>query len=202
MMSRISFYMKEKIKEIKNRITWERYEEQKLPKWERIALTWAILFIFWIVISASVRWQNLIIGASVSLIISSFMYDMWTDDIRHSGNLFQKFLYIGFFYIPEYILIMTFHLLESNFKVIKHAILMDIDPGIVKIDSDLHSDTGITILANSITLTPGTLTIDVDKSLEKSSLYVHWINVKTKERAEAGEIIKGDIEEWLKKIFW
>ncbi len=82
------------------------------------------------------------------------------------------------------------------------VIFMDINPGIVKIKTDLHSDTGITILANSITLTPGTLTLDVNKKLGETYLYVHWIDVETLNREKAGEKIKGDIEEWLKKAFW
>ncbi len=201
-MSRISFYLKERIQEIKKRASLERYKAQKLPKWERIVFTWVILFIFWIIVSANFGWQNLVLGSVIALIISSFMYDMLTDDIRYTGNILQKLFYIIFFYLPQYVLIMAFNLLESNFKVIKNVIFMDINPGVIKIDTDLNSDTGITILANSITLTPGTLTLDVKESLNESYLYVHWIDVKTMERKRAGDKIKGDVEEWLKKIFW
>ncbi|WP_048165901.1 Na+/H+ antiporter subunit E [Palaeococcus pacificus] len=201
-MSRISFYLKERIKEIRHRVLLESYEAQKLPKWERIVLTWMMLFIFWIIVSSSIVLENLLIGGLATLIISSFMYNMLTDDIRHSGHLVEKIFYIVFFYMPQYIFIMIFRIIESNFKVAKHAVLMDINPGIVKIKTDLHSDTGITILANSITLTPGTLTLDVDRKLGEAYLYVHWIDVKTLNREKAGESIKGDIEEWLKKVFW
>lgn len=201
-MTHISFYMKEKLNEIKDRVSLERLESQKLPKWEKIVLTWFILFTFWIIVSSSWKWQNIIIGASVSLIISSFMYNLLTDDIRCKGSIVKKIIYISFFYIPQYVLIMAFNLLESNVEVIKNVIFMDINPGVVKIQSDLHSDTGVTILANSISLTPGTLTLDIQKSLEDSHLYVHWIDVKTMERKKAGDMIKGDVEEWLKKIFW
>lgn len=164
-MSRISFYLKERIQEIKKRASLERYKAQKLPKWERIVFTWVILFIFWIIVSANFGWQNLVLGSAIALIISSFMYDMLTDDIRYTGNILQKLFYIIFFYLPQYVLIMAFNLLESNFKVIKNVIFMDINPGVIKIDTDLNSGTGITILANSITLTPGTLTLDVKESL-------------------------------------
>ena len=44
----------------------------------------------------------------------------------------------------------------------------------MKIKPDLKTDYGITFLANSITLTPGTLSVDVS---EDNELYVHWINV-------------------------
>ena len=195
-MSRISFYLKERIQEIKKRASLERYKAQKLPKWERIVFTWVILFIFWIIVSANFGWQNLLLGSFIALIISSFMYDMLTDDIRYSGNILQKLFYIIFFYLPQYVLIMAFNLLESNFKVIKNVIFMDINPGVIKIDTDLNSDTGITILANSITLTPGTLSVETDE--EHHNLYVHWINV-TEEDATPEDVC-GSFAKWARRV--
>jgi multicomponent Na+:H+ antiporter subunit E len=46
----------------------------------------------------------------------------------------------------------------------------------VKINPNLKNDLSLTILANSITLTPGTLSVDVDQ--KTNELYVHWINIK------------------------
>jgi len=201
-MSRIPFYLRERLDEIRQRILFETYEAQKLPKWEQVVLTWIALFSFWIVISGNTQSENLFIGGIATLVISLFMYEMLTEDIRQTGHIVEKILYISLFVIPQYLFIMAFRLIESNFKVAKHAILMDINPGIIKIKTDLHSDTGITILANSITLTPGTLTLDVDKKLGEAYLYVHWIDVETLNREIAGQKIKGDIESWLKKIFW
>ncbi|ALM75512.1 Na+/H+ antiporter subunit E [Thermococcus barophilus] len=201
-MSRIPFYLKERLEEVQRRIVYESYEAQKLPVWERIVLTWILLFSFWIVITANTSLDNLIIGAIATLIIASFMRDMLMEDVRHRGHIVEKIVYFLLLYAPQYLIIMAFRLIESNIKVAKNVILMDINPGIIKIKTDLHSDTGITILANSITLTPGTLTLDVSKRLGETYLYVHWIDVETLNREKAGEKIKGDIEEWLKKIFW
>ncbi len=201
-MSRIPLYLKERIEEVNKRTLLDSFESQKLPRWEKTVITWFALMIFWMIVSASFHWQNILIGAIVTFIVSLLMYDMFTGDIRSSGNVLIKTLRIVLLYIPQYIFIMAFRLLESNLKVMKHAIFLDINPGIVKIDSDLHSQTGLTILANSITLTPGTLTIDTERRLDESKLYVHWIDVEELDRDKAGSIIKGDIEEWLKNIFW
>jgi len=201
-MSRRTLYLRQRLETIKERTLFEINVSQELPNWEKIAITWVALFIFWIVISGNTRTENIIVGAIATLITASFMKDLLTDDIRYRGHLIEKILSFAFLHAPQYIFIMIFRLIESNFKVAKHALLMDINPGIVKIKTNLHSDTGITILANSITLTPGTLTIDVDKKLGEAYLYVHWIDVKTLNRDKAGEMIKGDLEEWLKKIFW
>ena len=201
-MSRVPFYLKERLGTLRERVLREEWEASKLPSWERLVLTWAVLMAFWVVVSGSFIINNLALGALVTLIIAAFMRDLLTEDIRRSGNIIEKLLYFAFIYLPQYLVIMAFRLLESNLKVAKNVIFMDINPGIVKIKTDLHSDTGLTILANSITLTPGTLTLDVKKKLDETYLYVHWIDLETLNHEKAGEKIKGDIEEWLKKVFW
>ncbi|BAA30043.1 monovalent cation/H+ antiporter subunit E [Pyrococcus horikoshii] len=201
-MTRIHLYLRKRVEEVKERYRYEIYEKQKLSPWERFAITWLILLVFWLGITGDLSYRGLILGFPTTAIISYYLRDFLTEDIRHSKHLAWKILYFAFIYLPQYLIIMGFRLLESNLKVAKHALLMDINPGIVKIRTDLHSDTGITILANSITLTPGTLTLDVVKKLDGTYLYVHWIDVETLNVEKAGEIIKGDIEEWLKKMFW
>ena len=61
--------------------------------------------------------------------------------------------------------------------------------------------TGKTMLANSITLTPGTITMDIDESGGQTWYYIHWIDVVETDRAAAGEIIKGRMEKWLRRIW-
>ncbi|NJE04419.1 Na+/H+ antiporter subunit E [Thermococcus sp. MV11] len=201
-MSRVPFYLRDRLEALNERVLAERFEASKLPTWERVLLTWFTLLAFWVVITSSLEPASVVSGAVVTLIVALFMRDLLTEDIRRSGHIAEKILYFALIYLPQYLVIMAFRLLESNLKVAKNVIFMDINPGIVKIKTDLHSDTGVTILANSITLTPGTLTLDVKKKLGETYLYVHWIEVETLNREKAGEKIKGDIEEWLKKVFW
>ncbi|HHF55299.1 MAG TPA: cation:proton antiporter [Thermoplasmatales archaeon] len=74
-------------------------------------------------------------------------------------------------YLPRFF----YEMAKANFDVAYRVLTGRIKPGIVKIAPGLKSDIAITTLANSITLTPGTLSVDVD---EEKNLYVHWINVK------------------------
>jgi len=74
-------------------------------------------------------------------------------------------------YLPRFF----FEMAKANFDVAYRVLTGRIRPGIVKISPGLKTDLAITVLANSITLTPGTLSVDVD---EERNLYVHWINVK------------------------
>lgn len=196
------FYLKERIEEVKKRYELDRQVSKKLPKQEKIIISWVAILIFWVIVSGNLSWPNLLVGGTIALIIASFMYENLTDDLRCKGPLIKKIVNLLLIQIPQYIFIMAFQVIESNVRVAKHAIFMDIDPGIIKIKTDLKSDTGTTLMANSITLTPGTLTIDIDKKLDRTNLYVHWIDLKTLNSEKAGDEIKGDVERWLKKIFW
>jgi multicomponent Na+:H+ antiporter subunit E len=99
-----------------------------------------------------------------------------------------------------YIPVFFYYVILANFDVVYRALhpAMPINPGIVKIKTKLKTDAGITALANSITLTPGTLTVDLT---DDGFLYVHWINVKTTDTDEATRLIAEKFEYFLEKIF-
>lgn len=90
---------------------------------------------------------------------------------------------------------------KANFDVAYRVITGKINPGIVKISPDLKTDLGITMLANSITLTPGTLSVDIDE--DKNDLYIHWINVKKEALAKKPvdcKYICANFPNWIRRI--
>lgn len=90
---------------------------------------------------------------------------------------------------------------KANLDVAYRVITGKIRPGIVKISPDLKTDLGITMLANSITLTPGTLSVDIDE--DTNELYVHWINVKDealKKKPRPYEYVCGKFPDWIRRI--
>lgn len=87
-------------------------------------------------------------------------------------------------------------LTKANIDVAYRVITGKINPGIVKISPDLKTDLGITLLADSITLTPGTLTVDINE--EKNDLYIHWINVTTLEPTT--HHICSNFPQWIRRI--
>ncbi|MFO8109847.1 MAG: cation:proton antiporter, partial [Thermoplasmata archaeon] len=99
-MSRIPHYLKERIQEINNRTLLYNYELQTLPKWEKVVVTWTTLFLFWMIISASVELQNVLIGIVITFIVSTIMYNMLTHDIRRKGNVFVKASRLILLYLP------------------------------------------------------------------------------------------------------
>lgn len=91
-----------------------------------------------------------------------------------------------------------FYLAKANIDVAYRVITMRINPGIVRIRPGLRTDLGRTILANSITLTPGTLTVDVEAN---GDLIIHWINVtETKDEKEKLKGVCGPFADWARRI--
>ncbi len=107
---------------------------------------------------------------------------------------------VRLFWLVVYIPVFFYYIIKANFDVVYRALhpKMPIRPGIVKIKTNLKTESGITALANSITLTPGTLTVDLT---DDGHLYVHWINVKSDDIEQATQFIAQRFEWFLQKIF-
>ena len=88
-----------------------------------------------------------------------------------------------------------YQLTKANLDVAYRVVTGRINPGIVKVKTNLETDLATTFLANSITLTPGTLTVD----LNDKELFVHCINVKNKKPKPVQ--VYGDMGNWIKKVF-
>lgn len=139
--------------------------------------------------------QHLLVGIFVAGFVAFMTGDMFTRRPRHFFQI-KRYLWFGF-YLPLFI----WECLKANVDVayrVAHPAL-PIKPGIVKVKTALKSETGLTFLANSITLTPGTLSVDIDQ--ERGFLYVHWIDVKDKDVEQATKIVVERFERILKRIF-
>ena len=161
----------------------------------KFVFTTLFLIIVWTVFTGSIHPQILITGILVSAVIAIFTNDYLIKDPEKIAN--PKRWLLALEYIPRF----TVEVLRANFDVAWRVIHPDMpsNPGIIKIKTTLKSDIALTILANSITLTPGTITLDIDE--KQGELMIHWMTVRTKDRDEAGDIIKGDFEEKLGEIF-
>jgi multicomponent Na+:H+ antiporter subunit E len=76
---------------------------------------------------------------------------------------------------------------------------LPIRPGIVKIKSHLTKDSALTVLTNSITLTPGTLTVDINP--ETHEIYVHCIVVESTDVEYNTNNIAGRFEKLIREVF-
>ncbi len=104
---------------------------------------------------------------------------------------------IVYFFI--YFFVFTFELLKANFDVAKRVVSpkLPINPGIVEVKTRLKSKIGRLFLANSITLTPGTLTVDI----KGDSLFIHWIDVTSTDIEGATKKIVENFEKYLEVIY-
>ncbi|MBL7156601.1 MAG: Na+/H+ antiporter subunit E [Candidatus Omnitrophica bacterium] len=153
-------------------------------------------FVIWCLLSWVPDWQHMVVGVFVAALVAFLTGDLFIQRphvLKHP----QRYFYFFFQYVP----IFLWEIIKANIEVayrVAHPAL-PIRPGIVKVKTILKSDTALTFLANSITLTPGTLSVDIDT--KKSVLYVHWIYVKTEDTEEATKIIVARFEKILKRIF-
>ena len=161
--------------------------------------TFILCYFFWILLTGSFAAQELIVGAIVSILVAWFSA-RWFVHERPFG-FFGKRLFILLWYC---IAIFPWELLKANWDVAKRALSpgkLKINPGIVRVPVDVPTEYGKTMLANSITLTPGTITMDIDERGGQVWYYIHWIDVRETEPVAAGEAIKGRMEKWVRRIW-
>jgi multicomponent Na+:H+ antiporter subunit E len=113
----------------------------------------------------------------------------------------QKHLLIRWVHAVLYFFSFLWEMIKANVHVayiVLHP-LLPIKPGIVKIKTSLTKETALTVLTNSITLTPGTLTVDINP--DQGEIYIHWIDVKATEVDECTAKIGARFERTLKEVF-
>ena len=154
---------------------------------------WLTLFIIWLIANATLASETVIAGLVVSGVIAlafaafARVYSV----IRWSPLVVYYYLiYLSLFFIE---------LIKANIKVMRLVFSprIDIQPGILEIKTELKSPIGRLALANTITLTPGTLVVDI----KDDSLFVHCINVSTTDQIQATAEISGRFEKILKVIY-
>ena len=132
----------------------------------RIIFWTLFLFVLWMALSMSLATDNIIIGALISGGVALF-YTLVFKGERDAEWLRP----IG---LLEYLFVLIKSLIISNVQISRRILSpkMQITPAIVAIPTRLKSDWKKLLLANSITLTPGTLTLDIKGDM----LYIHVID--------------------------
>jgi len=159
-------------------------------------ILFVLAFFTWLILSCSIDLGNLIIAILVGVFVSLLTSDIFQDKIRFSKDIKR---YLGFFF--EYIPLFIWECIKANIDGAWRVVHPDlpINPGIVKVKTTLKSDAALTFLANSLTLKPGTITVDIDK--ENGFLYIHWVDVKTQDVSKATEYLVRKFERVLERIF-
>ncbi|MCL0064075.1 Na+/H+ antiporter subunit E [Dehalococcoidia bacterium] len=147
----------------------------KLKNASGLWLTFILLFGFWLLLSGQMDIMHLGLGLVCSLLVALFSHDLL---IRDSGGILRR-LAIFMRFIP-YLGWLVFHIIIANINVARLVLdpRLPLRPGIIKLNSRLKSDVAQTTLANSITLTPGTMTVDV----VGGDFYIHCLAIEDEEK--------------------
>jgi multicomponent Na+:H+ antiporter subunit E len=149
----------------------------------------------WLLLSWSLDLQHLVIGVIIGIFVSFMTADIFTGQPQVFKKASRYFWFL--LYVPLFI----WECIKANIDGAIRVLHPDlpINPGIVKVKTTLKSEAGLTFLANTLTLKPGTMTVDVDQ--ENGFLYVHWADVKSQDIDKATELIVKKFEVILKRIF-
>lgn len=130
--------------------------------------TFVVMYLFWLLNSGIFEIFYLSLGVICAIIVALVYHDSFIliTDMRLVLRSFVRF--IG--YLPW----LVWQIVLANWDVVKRVLdpKMPIDPCIISFQSTLKNELSISTLANSITLTPGTITIDADAD---GMFYVHSI---------------------------
>ena len=150
------------------------------------------LFLVWMVLVPFQR-DEIIFGAIASVLIALIFAGV--SNVYSDFRLTPK----AIIYSIIYFFVFIRELVKSNLDVALRVInpKLPINPGIVKVKTKLKSKIGRIMLANSITLTPGTLTVET----KGEYYYIHWIDVTAKDVESASKEIVTTFEKYLEVMF-
>ncbi|MBQ1407074.1 MAG: Na+/H+ antiporter subunit E [Eubacterium sp.] len=172
-----------------------------------VTSTAIVCYLFWLFITGQIvdifrgkaSAQVLIVGAIVAIGAAIFSSRFFIHE--KAGFLWNPARLLNL--IAYSLVIFPIELVKANVDVAKRALSpkLPVNPGFVKIPSKVKSEYGQAMLADSITLTPGTITMDITEEDGQTNYYIHWIDVASEDPQEAGEAIKGTLEKWVRRIW-
>ncbi len=161
-----------------------------MKSFSRFLFAFIILTILWMLFTFPFSMTEFYVGMTVSFIIALFFGKYLSKD--GLANLSPVRVISFLLYIP----FLLWEIIKANVEVaiIVLSPTLPIKPAIVKAKTSLKSDAGKLWLANSITLTPGTLTIDIDGD----NYYIHCIKAEDTSLEYSTNNITGKFEKLLR----
>lgn len=156
------------------------------------ALGFAALWGVWLLLTAPWSPQEAAAGAIVAALVSLLPLIPVSPlgDLRLNPKALA--------YMVAYVFVFLKALVLSNLDVAYRVLhpRLPIAPGIVKVKTKLKTPLGRLLLTGSITLTPGTITVE----MKDDEIYVHWISVASADPEAATAAIVGGFEKYLEVI--
>lgn len=164
-----------------------------MTKTRDMAMLFGTLLLFWLLLNGSLASDVLLVGVIAALVITL----MFRDGLSVVSEF--RFTPQALLTAPAYALYFLGELVKSNLRLagIVLSPALPLKPGIVKARTKLKSPMGRLLLANSITLTPGTLTVEMDGEW----LYIHWVTVEDEDVEAATASIVSGFERYLEVMY-
>lgn len=155
-----------------------------------------IAFIIYIIYTGSLRIYDIVTGIITAIFTGILLSSLLVENWRKSVDV-KRFFYL-IKYTLRYFLIDE---VKAHITVIKLGLSpkINIKPGIVRIPVKSRSDYALTLLSISITNTPGTVVVDIDK--DRRVIYVNWINITTTNPIECYKEIAQTFDNYATTIF-
>jgi multicomponent Na+:H+ antiporter subunit E len=162
-------------------------------KFKNYIIMFITLFGIWLLLNNSLAPEILMSGLLISILLP-FLF---------CGNC-QVFTYLritpkSILYTFLFLFTFLIELVKSNFDVARRVISpsLPINPGIVEVKTKLKSKIARVVLADSITLTPGTFTLEI----VDDSLFIHWIDVQSTDVEKSTKLIVEKFEKYLEVMY-
>jgi multicomponent Na+:H+ antiporter subunit E len=148
-------------------------------------------FLVWLLLSADADAAHLLVGAVVAVLATALF---GAEFVREPGKVLHVRRWLWFL---VYLVVVLWECFKANLDVAYRVLhpALPIRPGIVRARTTLKTEIARTVLANSITMTPGTLSVDY----ADDDLFVHWISIR--DREDATERIVARFERILTRVF-
>lgn len=142
-----------------------------------------LYFILWVIFNGNITLEICLFGLVIAALVFAFTCKFMDYSLEK-----EKLLLLRSGKFLRYVVILVIEIVKANFAVI-HMILSEreeTEPALVSFHSDMKSDVGRALLANAITLTPGTITV----SLEGSDYVVHCLDESLAEGMDSSVFVE------------
>ncbi len=156
--------------------------------------TFVVTFLAWILLIGNLNPVEVLWGLVVSAVIVRLTYRFAAIDLPAWMLQPSRWRALGELTV-EFIRQLVIQNVTLAIRVLRPS--LPIRPGIVAIPTTLRDDVALTLLGSLVTLTPDTVTMDIDQ--QRGLVYVHWIDVKTTDMPEAQRLISASLEEKINR---
>lgn len=173
----------------------------KIRRFRSILATFIPCYLFWMLLTMSLETKELLYGVAVCGLTAWFASGFF---IQNEATAFKLLNPVRIVLLLIYFcFIFMWELIKANCAMAKTVLTgRRLKQCIIKVP--VHGITdyyGLAVLADCITLTPGTITMEVSREEDQIFMYVQWLIMETEDPEAAGEIIKGRMERWIGRIW-